>query len=114
MIGGMSSDQSALRLFFWPLLLLAVGVGLQLFFEWVRIKIFGPRKPLNDIRGAVKLQEISEVTEGLCRVKGKVQSGDGVMVSPFGRKSCVYCQLEVSKGFSGKVYDYENRTYSWE
>tara|TARA_B100000959_G_C14915159_1_gene596962 strand:+ start:144 stop:1484 length:1341 start_codon:yes stop_codon:yes gene_type:complete len=114
MIAGVPLDALGNWICFGAFLLLAVGVGLQLFFEWVRTKIFGPRKTLNDIRGAVKLQEISEVTEGLCRVKGKVKSGDGNMVSPLGRKPCVYYQLEISKGLLGKVYDYENRTYSWQ
>ena len=73
MIAGVPLDALGNWICFGAFLLLAVGVGLQLFFEWVRTKIFGPRKTLNDIRGAVKLQEISEVTEGLCRVKGKVK-----------------------------------------
>jgi len=114
MIAGMSSGRWELWLLLGPLLLLVVGVGLQLFFEWVRAKIFGPRKTLNDIRGAVNLQEISEVSEGLCRIKGTVQAGDLIMASPLERKSCVYYQLEVSKGLLAKVYDYENRTYSWQ
>ena len=50
----------------WPalgsLLLLVVGVGLLLFFEWIREKLFGPRQTLKDIKKGIKLQDISEIT----------------------------------------------------
>ncbi len=112
--GNMSPDALGLWLALGSLLLLVVGVGLLLFFEWIREKLFGPRQTLKDVKKEIKLQDISEITEGLCRFQGKIQSIGPPLVSPWGQKACVYYHLEVFRRFFRKFTDYKNRTASWK